>query len=160
MTRRRFAALMFALGSLLFARAASAQSAAQPPLPSRRLTIVSAGGVRHLFDVEVTRTTAEERTGLMFRTQIAAAAGMLFPLPAPQISKMWMKNTLVPLDMVFIDAKGIIVHIAENTVPQSLRIITAREPVLATLELQGGITAKLGITVGDKVLFPLFHTAP
>ena len=70
-----------------------------------------------------------------------------------------MKNTLVPLDMVFIAADGTIDSIAENTVPQSLRVIPSHGPVLATLELAGGTTARLGITVGDKVLASMFHDA-
>ncbi len=157
MTRR----LAFLFVTLAFlAGPARAAGTPQPPLPLQPLTIVAAGGVRHLFEVEVTRTAAEERTGLMFRRHLAADHGMLFPLPAPEVAKMWMKHTLIPLDMVFIDAHGIVVHIAEDTVPHSLRIVSTPHPVLATLELQGGITAKLGITVGDKVLFPLFHTAP
>jgi uncharacterized membrane protein (UPF0127 family) len=88
----------------------------------------------------------------MFRKTIAADEGMIFPWDPPQVSEMWMENTLAPLDMVFIGPHGTIRHIAEDTVPQSLRVISSRVPVAATLELQGGITAKDDIDVGDKVI--------
>ena len=103
--------------------------------------------------------TADQQqiVGLMFRKSVAPNGGMLFVWPAPEISHMWMKNTLVPLDMVFIRSDGVIDSIAENTVPHSLRDISSQGQVIATLELQGGITAKLGITVGDRVLAPMFH---
>jgi uncharacterized protein len=101
--------------------------------------------------VEVAATEQQQDTGLMFRTSVPADTGMLFPWPQPQISEMWMKNTIEPLDMVFIGADGTVKAIAENTVPYSLRVISSGVPVLATLELQAGITAALDINVGDKV---------
>ena len=98
-------------------------------------------------------TTPEQQiTGLMFRTSVPADTGMLFPWPQPQISEMWMKNTIVPLDMVFIGPDHRIKAIAEDTVPYSLRAISSGVPVIATLELQGGITAADDINVGDKVI--------
>ena len=87
----------------------------------------------------------------MFRTAIPAASGMLFVWPEPQQSEMWMKNCPVPEDMVFIGADDRIEHIAENTVPYSLANIGSHGVAKATLELQGGLTAKLGIGVGDLV---------
>jgi uncharacterized membrane protein (UPF0127 family) len=126
----------------------------QPELPKQKLTIVGKDGARHVFDVEIARTTREQETGEMFRKSVPPDGGMLFVWPAAQESEMWMKNTLVPLDMVFIGADGTIRHIAEDTVPRSLRIIDSGGPVRATLELAGGTTARLGITVGDKVLAP------
>jgi uncharacterized membrane protein (UPF0127 family) len=81
---------------------------------------------------------------------------MIFPWNPPQVSEMWMKNTLVPLDMVFVGPHGTIRHIANETVPQSLRIISSHVKVAATIELQGGITAKDDIDVGDKVIGPQF----
>ncbi|MBN8904064.1 MAG: DUF192 domain-containing protein, partial [Rhodospirillales bacterium] len=85
--------------------------------------------------------------------------GMLFDWKSPRESQMWMRNTLVPLDMVFINADGRIRSIAENTVPQSLAIVDSRGPVRATLELAGGVTAKLGIRVGDLVKQRIFGNA-
>ena len=131
----------------------------QPELPKQKLTIVGKDGARHVFDVEVARTMPEQRTGEMFRKSVPPTGGMLFVWPAVQESEMWMKNTLVPLDMVFIDADGTVSHIAEDTVPQSLRIIDSGGPVRATLELAGGTTARLGITVVDKVLASALHDA-
>ena len=93
----------------------------------------------------------QQITGLMFRTSVPADGGMLFDWGTPRDSQMWMKNTLVPLDMVFINQDGTIRSIAENTVPQSLAVIDSRGPVRATLELAAGPPARLNIRVGDKV---------
>ena len=78
-------------------------------------------------------------------------------MPKPIVSRMWMKNTLVPLDMVFIRADGTIDSILEDAVPHSLRVLSSHGPVAATLELAGGTTARLGIVVGDKVVGAGFH---
>ena len=129
-------------------------TAAQPALHRETLTIVGQDGKRHAFTVEVATTPRQQQIGLMFRTSIPADTGMLFPWPAPQPSAMWMKNCPVPEDMVFIGVDGKIGHIAENTVPFSLANIDSHGTVKATLELQGGITAKLGISVGDTVTSP------
>ncbi|HUZ64494.1 MAG TPA: DUF192 domain-containing protein [Acetobacteraceae bacterium] len=132
----------------------------QKPLQTQPLVIVNHGGKHLTFHVELAKTLQEQTVGLMFRKQVPADGGMLFVWGAPKESQMWMKNTLVPLDMVFINADGTIHSIIENTVPQSLRILDSRGPVMATLELRGGITAKDDIVVGDKVLSPLFHDMP
>lgn len=129
----------------------------QPPLPQEELTIVERSGARYVFHVEIAATEQEQVTGLMFRHSVPADGGMLFVWEKPEISEMWMKNTLVPLDMVFIKNDGTIARIIEDTVPGSLRVLSSEVKVKATLELQGGVTAKLGITVGDKVLSPIFH---
>jgi uncharacterized membrane protein (UPF0127 family) len=129
----------------------------QPELPKQQIVIVTKDGQRHTFDVELATTPTEQETGLMFRKSVPPDGGMLFVWGRPQQSEMWMKNTLVPLDMVFIAADGTIDSIAEDTVPRSLRAIASHESVLATLELAGGTTARLGITAGDKVLAPMFH---
>ncbi len=128
----------------------------QPKLPTEQLTIISSDGKSHVFNVEVAVTTQQQDTGLMFRSVVPADTGMLFPWPHPQVSEMWMKNTISPLDMVFIGADGTIKAIAENTVPYSLRDISSGVPVLATLELQAGITAAENINVGDKVIAKQF----
>ena len=164
MQRRRLIGLSaaFLLGSCLAARAqdVAEPTHAQPVLPREKLVIVSKGGVRHVFEVEVVRTPEQQTTGLMFRKSVAADQGMLFPWGSAIESQMWMKNTLVPLDMVFIGADGTIHRIAEDAVPQSLAVISSDGPVVATLELQGGITAKLGILVGDHVLCKALGTTP
>jgi uncharacterized membrane protein (UPF0127 family) len=129
----------------------------QAKLPTEPLTIIGDDGKSHVFTVEVAQTTQQQDTGLMFRPTVPADTGMLFPWPQPQVSDMWMKNTIVPLDMVFIGADGTIKAIAENTVPYSLRDISSGVPVLATLELQAGITASEDISVGDKVIAKQFN---
>jgi len=129
----------------------------QPELPKEAITIVSPDGARHVFHVETAKDPQQQITGLMFRKSVPPDGGMLFVWSSPEISHMWMKNTLVPLDMVFIRSDGVIDSIAENTVPHSLRDISSQGQVIATLELQGGITAKLGIAVGDRVIAPMFH---
>ena len=132
---------------------------AQPALQKQKLTIVSRGGVRHVFSVELARTPREQQVGEMFRTSIPDAGGMLFIWPAPQPSDMWMENCPIPEDMLFVDASGIIHSIAENTVPESLAHIPSGGAVLATVELQGGITARLGIRVGDRIENKAFDQA-
>jgi uncharacterized membrane protein (UPF0127 family) len=128
----------------------------QPKLPTEQLTIISDDGKSHVFNVELPVTPIQQQTGEMFRTSIPADTGMLFVWPQPQQSDMWMKNCPVPEDMLFIGADGIIKTIAENTVPYSLKDIESGVPVLATLELQGGLTATLDIDVGDRVIAKQF----
>jgi len=137
-----------------------AQTAAQPELPTEPLTIVTRDGVEHQFQVEMAISPDQQRTGLMFRKSVPETGGMLFDWGRPQESQMWMRNTLIPLDMVFINQDGTIRAIAENTVPRSLATIPSHGPVRATLELAAGTTAKLGIVVGDKVKNRLFGNAP
>lgn len=124
---------------------------AQPVLAKESLSIASASGT-HAFSVEVARTPRQQQVGEMFRTAVPEDGGMLFPWKNPRQSDMWMQNTAVPLDIVFIGADGRIASIVENAVPYSLAYISSHGPVLATLELAGGLTARLGITVGDKVV--------
>ncbi|MBB2202728.1 DUF192 domain-containing protein [Gluconacetobacter tumulisoli] len=147
-----------ALGLILAATtAARAQDAggtptqAQPELPRENLTIIGHDGTKHAFSVELALTPRQQQVGEMFRTSVPADRGMIFVWPYPQQSDMWMENTLVSLDIVFIGADNRISAISENAVPQSLARISSQGPVRATLELQGGLTEKLGIVVGDKV---------
>ena len=117
------------------------------------LTIRSATG-EHRFTVEVAGSLAEQSTGLMFRRSLAPDAGMIFPYDPPQDVAFWMKNTLIPLDMIFIRADGRIARIAANTVPRSLEGVPSLEPVAAVLEIAGGRAAELGIRPGDTVVWP------
>src|SRR5205085_12200106 len=123
--------------------------------PIAELTIVGASGP-HKFKVEVATTPAQMVQGLMFRRSLAPDAGMLFDYRGPSMAMMWMKNTLIPLDMLFVDERGRIVNIHERAVPGSLETISAARPVRATIELNGGTAARLGIKPGDRVLFPIF----
>lgn len=151
MKRRAFGLGMMGLLALAGPSLAQTPTKAQPPLPTVPLTIVSHDGKRDAFTVEVAKTPIEQETGLMFRTSVAPDGGMLFVWQGERDSQMWMKNTLVPLDMVFIGADGTIKAIVENTVPESLAIIDSQVAVRATLELAGGTAARLDIRVGDKV---------
>ncbi|MBV8455201.1 MAG: DUF192 domain-containing protein [Acetobacteraceae bacterium] len=154
---RRFFLLTLAAAVPAAAWAQAEPNGPQPELPKQQITIVTKNGQKHVFSVEMATTPQEQETGLMFRKSVPPDGGMLFVWDVPQVSHMWMKNTLVPLDMVFIRPDGVIDSIAENTVPHSLRDISSHGDVIATLELAGGTTARLGITVGDKVMGPMFH---
>jgi uncharacterized membrane protein (UPF0127 family) len=132
----------------------------QPELPKEKLVIVTRDGAQHDFTVEMAIKPDQQTVGLMFRPSVPADGGMLFDWGASRDSQMWMRNTIAPLDMVFINADGTIRSIAENTVPESLAIIESRGPVRATLELAAGTTARLNIRVGDKVQQRIFGNAP
>jgi uncharacterized membrane protein (UPF0127 family) len=111
---------------------------------------------RHEFRVEMAVSPEQRAQGLMFRESLAEDRGMLFDFGKPHRAAMWMRNTYVPLDMLFIAADGRIEQITADTQPLSDVVIASREPVRAVLELRGGVSAKLGIKPGDRVLHPLF----
>ena len=113
----------------------------------------------HRFTIEVARTPEQHQFGLMYRNKLAPDAGMLFLYPQPQRISMWMKNTLIPLDMIFIAADGRIVNIAERTVPLSTAPIYSSDLAVAVLEVNGGTAARLGIKPGDTVAFGAFGTS-
>jgi uncharacterized membrane protein (UPF0127 family) len=119
------------------------------------LTIVTSAGPRE-FRVEVADDPNERALGLMYRSELAPDAGMIFDFEEPRDVSMWMKNTYIPLDMLFIRADGTIARIAENAEPHSLDAIPSGEPVLAVLEVAGGTAERLGIKAGDRVEYPLF----
>lgn len=123
------------------------------------LAIETAEGERHDFTVELAITPEQQAQGLMFRRDLGDSAGMLFLFGRERPVSFWMKNTLIPLDMLFIDRRGRIVDIAERTVPQSLTSISPGRPVAAVLELNGGTADRLGIAPGDRVLHEAFGTA-
>jgi uncharacterized membrane protein (UPF0127 family) len=114
------------------------------------LTIAS-GKKTHRFTVELARTEEEQATGLMNRSSLAPDRGMVFPFDPPRDASFWMKNTLIPLDMIFVRADGTIANIEANTVPLSLEPVYSDGPVAAVLEIAGGRSAELGINAGDKV---------
>lgn len=111
---------------------------------------------QHRFAVEFAHTPEQLSFGLMFRRALPRDAGMLFNYARPQKVAMWMKNTLIPLDMLFIDTSGRIVHIRQRAVPGSLEAISSKVPVRGVLELNGGTVSRLGITLGDKVRHKIF----
>ena len=117
------------------------------------LEIASKSGV-HVFAVDLAVTDEERQRGLMFRRSLPESYGMLFDFKRDQDVSMWMKNTFVSLDMIFIRSDGRILRIAEGTEPQSERIIPSGGPVRAVLEVVGGTAKKLGIEAGDRVAAP------
>ena len=124
-------------------------SQAQSGLEQVPLTIRSASGL-HRFTVEIARTAEQQQTGMMFRTSMAPDRGMLFPYDPPQPVAFWMRNTLIPLDMIFIRPDGTIARIS-TAVPHSEEMMPSGEPVAAVLEIPGGRAAELGIEPGDRV---------
>lgn len=111
------------------------------------------------FQVEVASSDQEKAAGLMFRTELADNTGMLFPYDGAQNVTMWMHNTYIPLDMLFIRADGVIHRIEAQTEPLSDRVIEAGGDVVAVLELAGGTADRLGIKPGDRVSHPYFKPA-
>jgi uncharacterized membrane protein (UPF0127 family) len=114
------------------------------------------GSAAHEFRVWIADTPERQTQGLMFVRDLPASEGMLFINERPRLSGFWMRNTYIPLDMLFIDARGRIVTIHANTTPLSLQTLGSSKPVLAMLELRGGETARRGIRVGDRVAHAAF----
>ncbi|ALG72227.1 hypothetical protein VY88_13875 [Azospirillum thiophilum] len=127
-------------------------AAALESFQKSKLTVETAGGGKFRFDVELALTPGQQAQGLMYRRTMAADAGMLFIYDRVQAASFWMKNTLIPLDMLFIAADGRIVNIHERAVPESLDSVNSDGPVKAILELNGGMAARLGIRPGDRVV--------
>jgi uncharacterized membrane protein (UPF0127 family) len=152
-------ALLGALAVLLMAGAwpACAQIAPLEDLaafPSDKLEISDGKKVRYTFKVWLADTAQRQAQGLMFVRALPDLRGMLFVHEEPKAISMWMKNTYIPLDMVFIDAHGRIQQIVEQTTPHSLDIIRSDEPALAVLEIAGGEARRLGIHPGQRVVHP------
>jgi uncharacterized protein len=145
-----FALLFLAACQPQAAPGAAREGSSQAGLEQAPLTIRSNGRV-HRFTVEVARTPEQQQRGLMFRESLPPDRGMIFPLATPRIASFWMKNTLIPLDLLFIRPDGTIARIAANTVPHSLEPLESGEPVAAVLEIAGGRAAQLGIAEGDRV---------
>jgi len=142
--------------ALLAACSQTAHKAENTAGPSARqtsllpLVIRSAKG-EHRFDVEVALNPEDQERGLMFRKSLAADSGMLFPMEPPRTASFWMKDTLIPLDMLFIHTDGTIAFIKAMTQPYSREPVSAGVPVAAVLELAGGRAAELGVREGDRV---------
>jgi uncharacterized membrane protein (UPF0127 family) len=151
---RRF---VFAAPLMVAAVAARAQPA-DVQFKRSSLTIV-AGGHDLRFEVDLATNDAERARGLMFRKQLGAYEGMLFDFFQEMPVSFWMKNTLIPLDMVFIAADGTVKHVHANAVPLSTDPIPSVYPVRAVLEINGGSAALLGIKPGDRVRHPIFGNA-
>lgn len=134
---------------LLIVKPASAQEMSE-------LWIETAGGARYRFEIELAVTPEQQAIGLMNRAEMASNAGMLFVFDPVRPVSFWMKNTLISLDMLFIGADGRIVNIGARTEPLSLASVPSDGPVGAVLEINGGLSAMLGIQPGDKVVHEAF----
>jgi len=121
-------------------------------LATSELAIVTGSGKRHDFSVEVARTAEEQAIGMMFRQAVPEDTGMLFLFPSPRPASFWMRNTYVPLDLIFIRKDGRIESILPNARPESLDLLQSNGPVIAVLELAGGLSERLGLSAGDRVL--------
>lgn len=119
------------------------------------LTIQTAGGPQK-FSIELALSDAQMEQGLMFRRGMPADAGMLFDFKTPTNVTMWMKNTVIPLDMLFLDPRGRVIDIHERAVPYSTDVIASKLPARYVVELNGGTVARLGIKTGDRVTSPYF----
>lgn len=150
------------LAAFALAPAAACQGASAPTAELERSPagleqvplIVRSENRTHRFTVEVARSPQEQAYGLMNRSALAPDRGMIFPYNPPQPVAFWMKDTLIPLDIIFISPGGRILSIAENTVPLSLESVPSGGPVEAVLELAGGRARELGIKAGDSVDWP------
>ena len=146
-------------GFALFASAVLALSAAAaraaPAAKPDDLSIVTASGPHH-FTVDVMRTRTELERGLMYRREMSADRGMLFDFGTSQSVTMWMKNTYLPLDMVFIAPDGRVVSVKHDAEPLSETVIPSGGDVLGVLEVNAGTAARIGLKPGDRVVDPMF----
>jgi len=148
----RLKKLLFLVALMSLSLPAGTGAASDP----HRLEIVTRDGKVHRFQVELARTPEEQARGLMFREKLNTDSGMLFLYDVPVLASFWMKNTLIPLDMIFIGADGRIVNIHANARPHDLTPKVAEKPVSAVLEIGGGLAERLGIGAGDRVRHPHF----
>jgi uncharacterized protein len=149
-----FCGSLLAVGLL----AATAAGPAMAKMRRESLTLKTATA-EHVIDIEIAETMEEKSLGLMFRTAVPDNTGMLFPYGDPQDISMWMKNTYVSLDMVFIRADGIVHRIAARTEPLSEKVVSSQGNVSAVLELGAGAAERLGLKPGDLVRHKVFKTA-
>ena len=120
-------------------------------LTERDIEVTTAAGQTHRFTVEVAETREQQQRGLMYRESLAPDRGMIFPYDEPAVQSFWMRNTYIPLDIIYIRADGTIATIHANTLPMSETPYSSFEPVTTVLEIAGGRAAELGIAEGDSV---------
>jgi len=132
--------------------------ASSKALKTAPLSILTSGGGTLKFVVDLAVTPEQQKKGLMFRTSLDKNTGMLFLFKESAERAFWMKDTLISLDMIFVRADGVIHNIHESAQPRSLERIFSEGPVKAVLELEGGEAERLGITIGDRLVFPSFDT--
>jgi uncharacterized membrane protein (UPF0127 family) len=151
---RQLNRIVFTAAISLFLSTAGGSGTSRPVDLSTSELIVDNGTERFVFKVEVARTPAQKRQGLQGRRVMAADSGMLFPVVPPSRRYMWMDETYIPLDIIFIDGQGTIAEIFEQAEPLSRKQISSKSPVSAVLEITGGTSTRLGIKPGDRVTHP------
>ena len=134
---------------------ATTVAVANGPLRKDKLTLKTASG-EHVIAIEIAETEAQKSLGLMYRTSVPPNTGMLFPYGRPQELTMWMRNTYLSLDMIFIRGDGVVHRIEEGTEPLSERVISSKGPVTTVLELAAGESKRLGLKAGDLVIHSSF----
>ncbi len=137
----------------------TAAAGASPACDPDQIEILASQGSR-TFSIEIADDLDEQARGLMFRPTLPADAGMLFVYDRPRPANFWMRNTMIPLDLIFIDDTGRVESIAERTDPYSERVSSSQGDVRAVLEINGGVSRALGIGPGAQVIHPAFEIAP
>lgn len=155
LTRTSVLALVLLVTACASAAGTNAFAPAQLRSFERSVVTIQRQSGRDQFQVWLARTPAQQQQGLMWIRHLPADHGMLFVLPQPREMTMWMKNTYVPLDMLFVNATGRITHIARQATPQSQQLIASGGDVSGVLEILAGEAAKRGIAVGDRIVHPL-----
>lgn len=158
MLRRLALALLLSLSPAVLPAAippAQAQAAPQTGLNRDTLVVEAQNGRRYSFNVDLALTPQQQAHGLMFVEKMADEKGMLFLNDEERQLAFWMKNTLIPLDIIFVDARGYILNIQHGK-PRDLTALPSAGPAQAVLELNGGLCARLGIKPGDRLLHPAF----
>ena len=158
--KQALASCLVILSLLLSAPAVAAPANADDQRTRTPLIIEQAGGGCVELQVELAADAPSRRRGLMYRRHLPPQAGMLFDYGREQSVQMWMKNTRIPLDMLFVDGDGRIVHIVEQTEPGSHELIDSGQPVRAVLEVNAGFTARQGIRTGQLVRHAIFGNMP
>ncbi len=150
--------LAFNAAVILLSQAVSAQDSAIEPIDFGALETltIESDATQHKFSVEIADTDEEQSRGLMYRDSLAPEKGMLFEFASPKVATIWMKNTGIPLDILFIRPNGKILKIEHSATPYSLRSASSEGRVAAVVELAGGRTLELGIMPGDIVLHEFF----
>lgn len=148
--RLTFACLAYVLAAGALTSAATAEPALE------NLEIVTATGA-HIFQVELANTPESRMRGLMYRRSMAEDHGMLFDFGVESTVGMWMKNTSIPLDLIFISRKGVVVSVATDAEPFSERVISSGKPAYAVIELNAGTARRIGVAPGDLARHPIFQ---
>jgi len=148
------------LGAFIFGYFQLGAKAKDSPASANELVIETKDGTRHVFKIDLAITPEQQQYGLMNRTSLPPDYGMLFVFEGEAERSFWMKNTLIPLDVIFIKKNGTIHHIHENAIPHDLTTFTSQGPVMAGLEVMGGTAERLNLQKGDKVHHLIFESAP